>query len=199
MKWYSFPKQEIHKCVTFCLESAKSQQEIEFGNKKTKARSIMEIARDNFIGKLAEYAFCGFLNKNGIAATPDYNIYPRGQWDDADFIVNGKRIDIKTTKTGGQWLMVEKSKLAFRQNENKLPDYFVFCIVGYDKEKRQFMKEVDISGYISLDDLKDCQMLNRGEFIPNTKTKLQADNYIVHVSALDQDWDRWISKIKSSA
>ena len=56
----------MHKCWEFSLRSAENQQKIEFGQTDTPPRDINEIARDNYIGKLAEAAFQKFLEKNAI-------------------------------------------------------------------------------------------------------------------------------------
>jgi hypothetical protein len=37
----------------------------------------------------------------------DFNIYPRGVWDEADAIINGWRIDIKATRPGAKWMLIE--------------------------------------------------------------------------------------------
>ena len=51
-------------CVQFSNESAKSQQDIEFGQRNTAPRSIKEIARDNLIGKMAEVAVVKMLRED---------------------------------------------------------------------------------------------------------------------------------------
>lgn len=191
---------EVLECKTFCLESAKSQQTIEFGNKKTKSRPVLEVARDNAIGKLAEAAFCRFANEKWkINLKPDYNIYPRGQWDDSDFMINHKRFDIKATRTGGNWLLVEFSKLEFRVKEGKLPHYFVFCVTSWNRETGKFTGDVEICGYISLHDLMNSKVLFEKECIPETNVKLQTKNYAVHRTELKTDWNNlWISNSQSA-
>jgi hypothetical protein len=185
---------EVLECKQFCMRSAISQQQIEFGNHNTKSRSVIEIARDNAIGKLAETAFCSFVKQWGIDIKPDYNIYPRGKWDDSDFIINSNRLDLKATRTGGNWLLVETSKIEFRKTENKLPDYFIFCVTGWDKARDKFTGEVDICGYISLEDLLKSKIIFEGGYIPNTFTRLQTHNHAIHRTDLKEDWETWIKR-----
>ena len=49
---------QMQICKLFSVWSAKTQQQIEFGDPRTKPRSVNEIARDNMIGKMAEAAVC---------------------------------------------------------------------------------------------------------------------------------------------
>ena len=76
---------EYNMCVQFSNESAKSQQDIEFGQRNTMPRSVKEIARDNLIGKMAEVAVVKMLREDYQLHLPiNYEIYPRGEWDDND-------------------------------------------------------------------------------------------------------------------
>lgn len=109
---------ELEKCIAFSNTSAPNQQAIEFGQLTTQPRDTTEIARDNLIGKIAEVAFSKMMKENyGINIPLDFNYYPRGQWDDQDTIINGWRIDVKGTRQGGRWMLIEWSKLNFRQKE----------------------------------------------------------------------------------
>ena len=56
----------------------------------------------------------------GIDVPLDFNYYPRGQWDDQDAEINGWRIDVKGTRKGGRWMLIEWNKLNFRQRDNNL-------------------------------------------------------------------------------
>lgn len=99
---------ELEQCIEFSKKSAPNQQAIEFGQHSTTARSSSEIARDNLIGKIAEVAFAKMLKENyGLTVPLDFNYYPRGQWDNQDAVINGWRIDVKGTRKGGQWLLIE--------------------------------------------------------------------------------------------
>lgn len=173
---------EIDKCREFARISATSQQAIEFGQHTTKARSESEIARDNLIGKIAEVAFSKMMKENyGIDVPLDFNYYPRGQWDNQDAVINGWRIDIKGTRSGGRWMLIEWNKLNFRQRENNLSHLFVMFTVDWDRNSDQPTGKVSYRGAVSLAKLKEgiptTITLRKGSILPETKTSLQADNY----------------------
>lgn len=167
---------EYRRCREFALESAQSQQRYEFGNKETTERSVEKTAENTLIGKMAEVAVVKFLReKYGLHLPVNYEVYPRGEWDDEDVIVNGRTIDIKATR--GHCLIVEKSKMLFRLKQNKVPNIIVACRI---KEERK----VEIAGAISAwrlvrPDGDKIMFLRKGEFIPGTKCRMKTDNYVV--------------------
>ena len=173
---------EYKRCREFALESAQSQQPIEFGNKQTSERSIEDIAKDTIIGKMAEVAVVKFLReKYGLHLPVNYEVYPRGEWDDEDVVVNGRTIDIKATRKG-HCLMVEKSKMLFRLKQNRVPNIVIACKI---KEERK----VELVGAISTwrlvrPDGDKILFLKKGEFIPGTKYRLKTDNYVVEFKNL---------------
>ena len=172
----------MEKCREFSRISAASQQAIEFGQHTTKARSEREIARDNLIGKIAEVAFSKMMMENyGINLPLDFNYYPRGQWDNQDAEINGWRIDIKGTRSGGKWMLIEWNKLNFRQRDNNLSHLFVMFTVDWNRDTDQPTGKVSYCGAVSLAKLKagvpTTAILRKGSILPGTKTHLQADNY----------------------
>lgn len=173
---------EMDKCREFSRISAASQQAIEFGQHTTKARPEKEIARDNLIGKMAEVAFSKMMKENyGIDVPLDFNYYPRGQWDGQDAEINGWRIDVKGTRSGGRWMLIEWNKLDFRQRDNNLSHLFIMFTVDWDRSADQPTGEVSYQGAASLAKLKESVpttvVLRKGAVIPGTQTHLQADNY----------------------
>lgn len=173
---------EMDKCREFSRISAASQQAIEFGQHTTKARPEKEIARDNLIGKMAEVAFSKMMKENyGIDVPLDFNYYPRGQWDGQDAEINGWRIDVKGTRSGGRWMLIEWNKLDFRQRDNNLSHLFIMFTVDWDRSADQPTGEVSYQGAASLTKLKESVpttvVLRKGAVIPGTQTHLQADNY----------------------
>ena len=173
---------EMDKCREFSRISAASQQAIEFGQHTTKARPEKEIARDNLIGKMAEVAFSKMMKENyGIDVPLDFNYYPRGQWDGQDAEINGWRIDVKGTRSGGRWMLIEWNKLDFRQRDNNLSHLFVMFTVDWDRSADQPTGEVSYQGAASLAKLKESVpttvVIRKGAVIPGTQTHLQADNY----------------------
>ena len=173
---------EMDKCREFSRISAASQQAIEFGQHTTKARPEKEIARDNLIGKMAEVAFSKMMKENyGIDVPLDFNYYPRCQWDGQDAEINGWRIDVKGTRSGGRWMLIEWNKLDFRQRDNNLSHLFIMFTVDWDRSADQPTGEVSYQGAASLTKLKESVpttvVFRKGAVIPGTQTHLQADNY----------------------
>lgn len=67
-----------------------------------------EIFANTFQGKLAEFAVQELLTSKGLALPyPDLDVYGLGDWDNYDFIYNGYKIAIKSTKYYGQLLLLE--------------------------------------------------------------------------------------------
>lgn len=182
-------EEELAKCIEFSSTSAPNQQAIEFGQHTTKARSSQEIARDNLIGKIAEIAFSKMMKENyGIDVALDFNYYPRGKWDDQDAVINGWRIDIKGTRKGGHWMLIEWNKLNFRQRHNNLSHVYLMFTVDWDRNKDLPTGKVSYEGAVSLEKLRHgystTRILRKGDLIPGTNTRLQADNYGIHYKDL---------------
>lgn len=131
---------------------------------------------------MAEVAFSKMMKENyGIDVPLDFNYYPRGQWDGQDAEINGWRIDVKGTRSGGRWMLIEWNKLDFRQRDNNLSHLFVMFTVDWDRSADQPTGEVSYQGAASLAKLKESVpttvVLRKGDVIPGTQTHLQADNY----------------------
>ena len=193
---------ELNKRLEFSEISAQNQQKIEFGQKTTSPRKVSEIARDNLIGKIAEVAFCKLLKENyGIDIELDFNYYPRGQWDSQDAEVNGWRIDIKGTRKGGHWLLIEWNKLNFRQRDNNLSHVFVMFSVDWNRNIDAPTGKASFEGIASLNKLNrytpNTRVLLKGSYIPGTHARLQADNYGIHFDNLFKDLDTFILWLQS--
>lgn len=191
--------EELSLCKEFSIKSAKSQQAIEFGQSDTKARALSEIARDNLIGKMAEVAFARMLKEDFNLEIPlDFEIYSRGKWDDNDIIINGWNIDIKSTRIG-HWLLIEWSKLNFRQKQGKLPHAFFMCKTPWNMEEDTPKGTVELIGSISLNRLKQGSSnvitIRKGDYLPGTRTRMQADNFGVEFRHLNNDWSETIDYI----
>lgn len=189
---------EMKKCIDFSNDSAKSQQDIEFGQKDTKPRPPQEIARDNLIGKMAEVVVIRMLREEfNIHESVNFDIYPRGEWDDCDVRIYKWSVDIKSTRNGN-WLLFETSKLKMRQNQviNNLPDVVFMCRTPWNRDSDLPIGTVELIGAISLEKLlsKDPKVihLKKGDFIPNTNARLQAENLAVKFDDLSHDWTKII-------
>lgn len=174
--------EELERCIEFARTSAPTQQAIEFGQDTTQARSVGETARDTLIGKIAEAAFRRMMSENyGIDVPLDFNYYPQGQWDDQDAEVNGWRIDVKGTREGGRWMLIEWNKLNFRQKQRKLSHLYVMFTVGWDREMDQPTGTARYQGFVTLSRLRKdsphTRVLPKGTSIPGTRMILQADNF----------------------
>lgn len=190
---------ELDRCIAFSKASAESQQAIEFGQSDTAPRRVQEIARDNLIGKMAEVAVSRMLREDfGLHFPVNFDIYPRGEWDDCDVQIKSWNIDIKSTRTG-QWLLFEVDKLRMRQNQkiNNLPDAIFMCRTPWDRDSDKPKGSVELIGSISLKTLlspnSKVKRLKKGDFIPNTHARLQAENYGVHFRDLNPDWQAVIT------
>ncbi len=190
-------EEEIRRCKEFSERSALSQQTIEFGQHDTAARSAREVGRDNLIGKLAEVAFAKEMkSRYNIDIELDFEYYPRGEWDGQDAVLNGWKIDVKATKRRGKWMLIEWSKINFRQREKDLPDLFVMASVGWNMATDQPDGTVDLIGCASLlykmrAGVPTTRILRKGEELPDTSShiRLQADNFGIKFEDLQQDWD----------
>lgn len=195
--------EELHKCRQFSIDSAGTQQGIEFGQSDTITRKVSEIARDNLIGKMAEVAISKMLKEQFDLDIPlDFNVYDRGKWDDNDVEINGWHIDIKSTRIG-HWLLIEWNKLNFRQKQGELPHAFFMCKTDWDMKLDQPKGSVDLVGCISLNKLKagmpNVRVLRKGDCIPGTHTRLQADNFGVEFNDLEKDWVKIIEFMLSNS
>lgn len=195
-------KAEIDLCEEFAHKCAENQQEIEFGESDTVPRSKKEIARDNLIGKIAEVAFEKMLlNNYNLHIQLDFKYYPRGKWDSQDAVINDWKIDVKGTRQGGKWMLVEWGKINFRQKDKDLSHLFVMASVFWDRVNDIPTGKVNLIGYASILKLQDgistTQILRKGSLLPETRNPvaLQADNFGIKFEDLESNWDFVINYI----
>lgn len=181
---------EYQLCSLFSKESAKTQQRIEFGQRSTRRRSVEEIARDNMIGKMAEVAVAKTLRRDfGLHLPVNYEIYPNGECDDNDIVINRWSFDIKSTRKGS-YLLFERNKVLYRQKNGTLPDVVMMCRTPWDdRNDCPSSRTVDLIGCIGMNTLIDpasrnVYRLKAGDFLPETRCRLQADNYAVRFENL---------------
>ena len=104
-------------------------------------------------------------------------------------------IDVKGTRQGGHYLLVEWNKLDFRQQEKRLSHVYVMFSVGWDRERDLPNRYVKYAGAITLralnnnNDWIDTKILRKGECIPGTNARLQADNYGIEFNELNKNLD----------
>lgn len=199
-------RSELEECRRFSEECSKTQQAIEFGQADTASRSFAEIARDNMIGKLGEFAVQRFLDEHGIHVELDLDIYARGEWDACDVEWRGWTFDIKCTKSRSRWFLLEWNKLQFRADAQELPHCFILTRLVDDKVVNDLsclpkFVEVDLVGYVDTRSLKEgapgVETLPKGSLIPGTRTPLMAQSFGIEDRNLNHDWDGLIRTLKT--
>lgn len=155
----------------------------------TYKRKNGEIFKDTFQGKLSECALYNVLYKrHQNLSLPSFDVWGLGQWDLDDYVIDGKRASVKSTKAYGQLLLLETRD--FDENGIYLPnvqknggqyDYFILVRIkpscesimrnnrllyadeaDYNILKDLIIKEqwsYDVPGYITRADL--VEMINR--------------------------------------
>ena len=143
-----------------------------------------EIFADTFQGKLAEIGVKKFFNENGLECGEiNFETWQLGKWDTSDLEINGKKINIKSSKHFANLLLLEVKDwdeqglyLPNSDSGNSKYDYFIFVRIKpvienimkklrlYYSSKAELaeLKEsiekenwsCDIPGYITLDDLR---------------------------------------------
>lgn len=175
----------------------------------SKVRKNGEIFANTFQGKLAECAVCNALYTLDDSIIPDFSITGLGSWDTVDLNVGKKKIAIKSTKSFGNLLLLEKSDWA--SNGTYIPnninyDYFVlvrinpFCeellarnrILYCDTIDKQNLFEIidseswryENSGFVSLKQvvfaINNGFVIHKGDLL-NNKIEMDADNYYIQL------------------
>ncbi len=97
-------------------------------------------------------------------------------------------IDVKGTRKGGHWMLIEWNKLNFRQQDNNLSHLYVMFSVDWDRTTDSPIGCASYAGAVSLKKLRPgCQtthILLKGDTLPGTRTVLQADNYGIQYRGL---------------
>lgn len=193
---------ELQMCIDFSRNSAPTQQDIEFGQSDTVPRSNAEIGRNTLIGKIAEVAFSKLIEKYGIHIDLDWNIYNRGVYDDQDADINGWKVDVKGTREGGHYMLIEHNKLNFRLNEGKLSHIYAMFSVGWNRKNDLPTGTATYVGAATLQYMRDTFpktiVLKKGELLPGTRypIHLQADNFAINFDNLDKRIDGLVSLLR---
>ena len=178
-------KEEYDRCYEFAVKSAKTQREYRSGG--SQYRSVERIQSDTLRGKIAEIVVKKFFESASLNSGEiklDFNIYPRGKWDEQDFIINNNKISVKSAKWFSKWLLLELKDI----KRGELSDYYIFVTITRD------FRAGNIIGFASkeeiLNDPKTIK-LKKGENIPGTNTCLDADNYARHSRYLHNSQEDW--------
>lgn len=185
------PSEEVDKCRIFAQDSAKTQRENRSGG--TKKRSYGEIFGDTFRGKIGECASKRFLEQDPLNVPGiklDFDIYPRGKWDEYDFLVYRKRFSIKSIKHFSSWLLLESKDI----ERGDVYDYYVLATVSRNEDGSRIL------GFASKEEVlvgPNTLKLKKGDLIPGTGTVLDADNHSLHKSHLKNSEEDWIQLIEN--
>lgn len=183
--------EEINRCRAFAQESAKTQRGHRSGG--TKERGYGEIFGDTFRGKIGECASKRFLEQEPLNVPGielDFKVYPRGKWDEYDFLVYGKRFSIKSIKHFSSWLLLESKNI----ERGDVYDYYVLAAVSRNEDGSRIL------GFASKEDILEgpnTVKLKKGDLIPGTRTALDADNHSLHKSHLKNSEEGWIQLIEN--
>lgn len=178
--------EEYNKCSAFAKESAKTQREYRSGG--AQFRALAQIESDTLRGKTAEVAAKRFLEQEPLDVKGielDFNIYPRGKWDEQDFTINGRRISVKSAKWFSKWLLLESKDII----RGDVYDYYILIVVAKD------FKSAKVMGYAAKEEIledSNTLRLKKGEKIPDTETILDADNHARHSRYLHNSEIEWI-------
>ncbi|MCD4771457.1 hypothetical protein K8R30_03510 [archaeon] len=181
---------EYSKCKDFSEQSAKTQRETRSGG--SDFRTVYLIEQDTMRGKVAEVLVKKFLEQGALGfgdISLDFEIYPRGKWDDQDIILNNKNISIKSAKWFSNWLLLESKDIV----RGDVYDYYIFVTVDKDNMAG------NIRGFVRRIEILECPKtykIKKGNFIPNTRTVLDADNHARHASDMNNIESDWIEFVK---
>lgn len=173
--------------------------ERDFGQFGVAERRYNEVQDSILIGKTAEIAFKKFFDKKfNTDLYIDWKVYKVNQGDQQDFLINNNKIEIKSSKNG-KWLLVEKGDIQRRLSSNMLPHFVVFINVFWDKSTRKPKGYTYINGYIPIESLlRKENFMKKGSKIPDTNTKLKANNFGIHIEDLYNNWGVLYNKIKTN-
>lgn len=149
--------EEVQKCLDFAynmtigkydieIETKGEHRDIRSGGKKS--RGLKQIYINTFQGKLAECAVHQFLLENSIESDePDFKAYGKGEWDCFDLECYGQEISIKSTKSYGQLLLLEKAD--WDKNGRYIPNigngnerYDIFILVRINPNIDGYLKGI---------------------------------------------------------
>jgi len=184
--YISLTEEEVKQCRDFADESSKTQREHRSGGQMI--RNVGQIFYDTFRGKVGEVVIKKFLaqqpfNVQGIEL--DFNIYPRGEWDSSDIVISDIKLSIKSSKHFARWLLLESKDI----DRGDVYDYYILVVIDENFKAgrvKGFAKKSEI-----IQSNKETLILERGDFIPKTQTKLDAKNHARHTDNLHNKVEEW--------
>jgi len=136
----------------------------------THTRKNGEIFCDTFQGKLAEYFVFQRLESMGInCPRPDIEKWGLGKWDDEDFLINNKLINVKSMAFFSNLLLLETKdwdKNGLYIPNNKYYDYFIVVRIKPELKKEFRIKRMLYSNDIGYEIIKS--LLEKLSFFADT-------------------------------
>lgn len=185
---YELTKEEWRKVGQYAVDSFKYHNH---RANRTNIERPEELVKSQIaMGKTAEIAFEHLSLALGIGVKAQMIASAEG--DNGDFIINGKAIEIKTTKSTYNFFMLEPIDLCYHLQKNHLfPSVFILGLNEWNDEKNRPTRKVTLAGYIFNYELfEKGRLLRAGEKIPNTNTILNQDNFVIHISELKTNWNK---------
>jgi hypothetical protein len=155
-------------------------------------RNNMEIFSNTFQGKLSEFAVANLFFKHKDFRAPDLSTHLLGVWEDVDFLIGESVIAVKSTKSYGNLLLLEKKDWDFQGSylastgTPRIYTHLVLVRINPDSDEitRQFRTDhsdndlenslkskitnsewsYDIPGFIETQDLQ--RVIREGSIIP---------------------------------
>jgi hypothetical protein len=147
---------------------------------KAKGRALNTIIMNSILGKMGEFGlYKYFLSLGHELDRPELKIRSKGQWDTYDLLLQGKKIQVKSSSYKGNLLLLKKDdwdnegnyKYTVEGENNDPYSYFIFCRIKpsfkdlipddqiYTEEKiletlSNVNFRIDIAGFINMDDFK---------------------------------------------
>jgi len=145
----TFRRQTIQRTLDFAYQMSFGQAGEHRNHRSggTHIRKNGEIFANTFQGKLSEFGIYNVLFKTYEIEVPDLSTYGLGEWDDCDFVVNDKKVSIKSTKKFGQLLLLESkdwnNNAEYIPNINKgTASYDIFILVRIEPFCEDILKSL---------------------------------------------------------
>ncbi len=170
----SIPLEHIHKVIDFAYEMCFGQGH--HRNHRTGGqygRKNGEKFCNTFQGKLAEIVLWNFFGKHGFElATPDFNIYGEGIWDDSDLEIKGKKINVKSVASQSNLLLLEVGDWNLQgeyipnlnNGATSTYDYFILVRISPDIKKLFKNKKWMFTNEISKEEILDFLLTQNWNF-----------------------------------
>lgn len=211
-----FPKNDLKKIFDFAFNMTfgKIGEHRGYRSGGQYSRKNGELFANCFQGKLAEFALYYFLKDNIEITEPDLSTWELGKWDDSDFIINDKKVSVKSAAYFSNLLLLEtkdwKIDGTYLPNDMKYDFHILVRIFpdiksilrrerlffSNETEKEKLEKLIlsqlfkfDIPGYIT--DKQLIEVIENKYILPqnsllNGTVKMDAENYYCQAGSLQK-------------